>query len=169
MKKFLALVAVVGVVAGCESGPQGRTDSANVDNNKKVYMAFVDEIMNKHNCDAVEKFLTRDFVEHDPFPGQEPGSDGFKKACTEFFKAFPDAKLEVKLLVAEGDKVCSYYTMTGTQKEDWMMLKNMGNGFCANGVDVVLIKGGKIAEHWGPFDALTATMQLEGKMPVEKK
>ena len=53
--------------------------------NKAIERHLVDEICNRHDPDAVERFFAPDYVEHAPLPGQEPGLEGLKRLLAEGF------------------------------------------------------------------------------------
>ena len=86
-----------------------------------------------------------------------------------YLKAFPDARLEVTLLIAQGTYVVAHTTATGTQTGP--LHTPTGNSIPATGKQVLLkasetyqLKGGKISRLWGFFDRVSLLGQL-GLMP----
>jgi predicted ester cyclase len=65
--------------------------------------------------DGTPKFV-EDFVEHVPFPGQGPGREGLRYAAATYLSAFPDMEWSLEEQIAEGEKVVSRFTMSGTQR-----------------------------------------------------
>src|SRR4051794_11683218 len=92
----------------------------NLEENKKFMNYFIQEVINNKNLDAADDIVAEDFIEHIPFPGQEPGRDGLKFVLRSMFTGFPDMIWTVHEQIAEGEKVVSRFTWTGTHKGDFM-------------------------------------------------
>ena len=97
--------------------------------NKALFRRFIDEVMNKQNVDAIDDFMSADYVEHNPPPGMGPGSAGMKQMMGMFFSAFPDLISSVEQLVAEGNVVVGVMTTTGTQRGEFMGIPASGKKF----------------------------------------
>lgn len=70
-----------------------------------------------------------------------------------FIKSCPDLKLTLNEQVAEGDKVVSHFTITGTHTgEDFMEIPATGNAVLNEVVAIDKVADGKIVEHFGMFD-----------------
>jgi len=65
------------------------------------------------------------------------GKEGFLQAIPGFYKMFPDLKMEIKGLFADGDYVIA--------RSHYQFAKR-GNGSAV--VDIFRIKDGKVDEHW---------------------
>jgi len=120
----------------------------------------MDEVFNKGNMNAIDELLSPNIVEHNPFPGQGPGVQGFKKGMTELRQAFPDLHVTVDDMLADGDKVVIRSTMTGTNKGKFMNMPATGKQIKVDGIDIVRIKDGKAVDHWGVTDIMTMMQQL---------
>jgi predicted ester cyclase len=89
---------------------------------------------------------------------------GFAASVTEFWSAFPDARLEILDTIAQGDRVSVRLRETGHHTgERW-------SGFAADGARVVWyptiiyrIEGDKVVEEW----SAPITFEREGETPVE--
>jgi predicted ester cyclase len=86
-----------------------------------------------------------------------------------YLTAFPDAHIEVTLLIAHSDYVLVHWTGTGTQTGP--LHTPTGGAIPATGKPVVLkvsetyeLQGGKITHLWGFFDRVSLLSQL-GVMP----
>jgi len=126
---------------------------------------FMEEVFNKGNMKAVDEFMSADLVEHDPFPGQGPGLQGFKQGLADFRQAFPDLHIGIDDMLADGEKIVIRSTMKGTHKGTFMNLPPTGKQISIEGIDIVRMSGGKAVEHWGLLDALTMMQQL-GAIPT---
>jgi steroid delta-isomerase-like uncharacterized protein len=92
----------------------------NLEENKKFMNYFIEEVINNKNLNAANDLVAEDFIEHVPFPGQEPGREGLKFALQSMFTGFPDMNWTVHEQIAEGEKVVTRFTWTGTHKGDFM-------------------------------------------------
>jgi steroid delta-isomerase-like uncharacterized protein len=84
--------------------------------NKARERRFVEEIVNKGNMAVAPELVAEDFVELDPFPGQQQGREGLIDIIAMMRTAFPDLEWTIEELVAEGDKVASYNVWRGTHQ-----------------------------------------------------
>ena len=134
--------------------------------NKAVSRRLVDEVFGKGNISAVDGLLADDFVDHNPIPDQPPGREGFKHTASAVRTAFPDLTLTVDDMIAEGDKVVTRWTGTGTHSADFMGIPTTGKKVTITGIGIDRIAGGKIVEHWEQFDAMGMMQQL-GVIPSQ--
>jgi steroid delta-isomerase-like uncharacterized protein len=150
------------LVLGLALASAGLLSAKDVKNspNKEKMLRFYSEVINNHNVKAIDKYVTEDFVDHNPDPGQEPGVEGLKAAFKAMFKSFPDVHVKADFLVEEGDKVVAHITMTGTQKGEFMGMKGKGKKFKISGVDIVRLVDGKATDRWGNFDSAAMMEQL---------
>ena len=87
-----------------------------LEENKACGRRFAEEIMNKGNMAVAPELVAEDFVELDPFPGQQPGREGLIDIIAMIRTAFPDLQWTIEELVAEGDKVANYSVWRGTHQ-----------------------------------------------------
>jgi steroid delta-isomerase-like uncharacterized protein len=83
-----------------------------------------------------------------------------KKIDDLFFKAFPDIKATVNVMIAEGDKVALQVTWKGTHKGDFMGIPPTGKDVVMTNTDIFRIKDGKFIEGWATFDMFGLMQQL---------
>ena len=115
--------------------------------------------------DELDKLIDANYVEHTPWPGQEPGLAGLKKGFTEFRAAFPDMKITLNEVWADGDVVIGHFTQTGTMTGAMGTMPASGKPMNISGVDIVRIKDGKAVEHWGYSEEMKMAQQM-GWMPA---
>jgi steroid delta-isomerase-like uncharacterized protein len=82
-----------------------------------------------------------------------------------FRTAFPDGRFTVEDLLADGEKVVSRFTATGTHKNDFMGIPATGKAITVTGIDILQFADGKAVEHWGEIDGLGMMQQL-GVLPL---
>ena len=131
------------------------------DENKALTKRFYDEVMNGHDLSKIKSFCATDFKDHNPSPGHSgKGIDDLIAMFNEILNAFPDLHVSTDIMVAEGDMVVAYITMTGTNTGSFANMPATNKSIKINGVDIVLIKDGKATERWGVFDDMAMMTQL---------
>lgn len=97
----------------------------------------------------------------------EKVSKGSKDAKAYFemnAKGFPDAKVTINNQWGIGDFVVTETTMTGTHKGTFMGIKPTNKAVNLQGVDIALVKDGKLVKGWSFGNSLQAAEQL-GLLP----
>ena len=80
--------------------------------NKNLVSRMYEEIHNKGNLDTTDKFVTSDFVDHNPVDPRMPkGPEGIRQVFGMFHSAFPDFHATVEDMITEGDTVCNHHRM----------------------------------------------------------
>ena len=131
------------------------------DANKALVSRFYDEIWNNGNFAAADDLVADDYVRHDLRPGDAPpGPAGQKAVAAGFRAAFPDVRLVVDALVAEGDLVVARWTITGTHTGPWGAVAATGRRVRFCGVNFFRFADGMIAEIWNVRDDLGLREQL---------
>ena len=136
-----------------------------IEDNKQFMRQFVEEAINKKNLDAIDELVAEDFVEHVPFPGQGPGREGLRQVLATFLSAFPDIWWTLEEQIAEGEKVVSRFTMTGTHRGDFLGIPPTGKSVNIWGVVIDVVRNGKFAESRIIMDTLGLMQQL-GMIPM---
>ena len=131
------------------------------DENKALTKRFYDEVMNAHNLAKIKSFCTPDITDHNPSPGHSgKGLDDLTAMLNEMLTAFPDHHVTTDIMIAEGDMVVAYVTVTGTNTKPFANMPATNKSIKINGVDIVRIKDGKAVERWGVFDNMAMMTQL---------
>jgi steroid delta-isomerase-like uncharacterized protein len=132
------------------------------DQNKALARRNVDEIWNQGNLSVIDELVAPNATFHDPsVPGGKfTGPEGMRQFVQIYRGAFPDVRLKIEDLIAEGDKVVSRWTATGTHKGDLMGIAPTGKQVTVTGCDVALYQNGKVIEGWTSYDMLGMLQQL---------
>jgi steroid delta-isomerase-like uncharacterized protein len=129
--------------------------------NRAVSRRVAEEVFNGGNVDLADELYAPDYVLHDPsLPEDLHGPEGIKRYAAMTLGAFPDIRVAVEDQVAEGDKVVSRWTATGTHTGDLMGIPPTGRRVEISGVTINRFSGGKIAEDWYQSDDLGMMQQL---------
>jgi predicted ester cyclase len=75
-------------------------------------------------------------------------------------RGFPDLHVQVEDLIAEGDKVVSRNTVTGTHQGEYMGLQPTGKSVTYDEIFIFRLANGRITESWGVVDVLSQLRQL---------
>ena len=134
--------------------------------NKTLARRFYDEVINKKNLGAIDELGSPDFIDRSNKPGQASGLKGAKENTAMFLNAFPDMKMNVEELVAEGDIVVARVSGTGTHRGDFFGTPATGKRVSFHGIDMMRYKNGKVVEVWHYGDDAEVMAQLGVKLPA---
>lgn len=128
--------------------------------NKDLVRSFIEEVFNKRNVGAIDQFVAANQVDH-TLPANLPANTtGTKQAIEMYLRAFPDVRVTIDDMVAEGDKVAVRYTSRGTQRRAFVGLPPTGRQVAVPSYLIARIADGKIVEQWGLDDRLGMLQQL---------
>lgn len=136
----------------------------NAEENKKFMSYFIEEVINNKNLNAADDIVAEDFLEHIPFPGQGPGREGLKSVLGSMFTGFPDMHWTVHEQIAEGEKVVTRFTWTGTHKGDFMGIPATNKTVEVWGVVIDVVRNNLFVESRIITDNMSLLQQL-GVMP----
>ena len=126
--------------------------------NKAVARRVFDEIFNAGRFEVAAEIYAPDFVNH----GRT--RDAFLKedqdAARGWKSAFPDLKITVQQIIAEGDLVTVLWTAKGTNTGAGNGLPATGKSAAGRGITIWRIRDGKIREEWSEFDQHSMMQQL---------
>jgi steroid delta-isomerase-like uncharacterized protein len=135
-----------------------------LEENKKFMNSFIEEVINKQNLNTANSIVSKEFIEHVPFPGQGPGREGLIFALNSMFLGFPDMKWTVDEQIAEGEKVVTRFTWTGTHKGEFMGIPPTNKRVKVWGVVIDVVRNGLFSESRIIMDSVGLLQQL-GVMP----
>ena len=116
---------------------------------KAVVRRLVDEVMNARRLDALDGLCTPSMAHR------------WRRWVAPFLASFPDMRMEIVRLVAEGDTVVGRFTCSATHRGEWRGHAATGRRF--EKVDEVYFfrfEAGRIADAWGLEDTLDRMRQL---------
>ncbi|BDM74402.1 hypothetical protein HEK616_78890 (plasmid) [Streptomyces nigrescens] len=113
---------------------------------------------------AIDEFVAPDVVFHAPVPMGGTGAEALKRVWEVLVRAFPDIHVTVEETIAEGDKVVSRNTVTGTHRGEYQGLPPTGKTVTYGEIFIMRFTDGRIVEIRGIVDVLTQLRQL-GALP----
>jgi predicted ester cyclase len=143
-----------------EPGHGGRMNT--IERNKQTVEDFISAVFTQGDLGAVDRYLSPDFINHDPpFPGAPEGPEGMRRAGEIFRRAFPDWRSDVQQLIAEDDLVVENFIAHGTHRAGLMGEAPTGREVVLRGVNIFRLADGMIVERWGRLDHLGLLQQLD--------
>ncbi len=125
------------------------------------------ELINDGDIDGFGELLADGFVEHEELPGLAPTKEGVQDFFRSYRAAFPDLRMEVADIIAEGDKAVARVIATGTQTGEFMGMPPSGKRIEVPLIDIMQFDDtGSVSEHWGVMDSLSMMQQL-GVIPED--
>lgn len=107
-----------------------------VEDNKKLVRDFYDLAFKQHKpTEAAKKYLGSQYIQHNPHvPNGAPAFYGFFEG---YFKGHPQARVEIKHVLGDGDLVMLHLLAKSDDKDRGIAV-----------VDIFRVEKGKIVEHW---------------------
>ena len=128
--------------------------------NRVVVQRFLEEVINQGRLEQANEIVAEDFVELDPLPGQRQGREGLKEVIGMLRAAFPDMHWVVDEMIAEGEKVVTRFTWTGTQQGTFMGIPATSRSVVVKGVVIDRIVGGMMTDSRILMDTMGLMQQL---------
>ena len=128
--------------------------------NKDRMLRFVERYQNDADEGVLQDTIADDFVDHSNFPGLPGGRAGVKAIFDMFRSAFPDFHAVVLDQVADGDKVWTYKTFSGTHRGELMGIPPTGRTVAWTVIDIIRLRDGQFVEHWNVVDLMGLMQQL---------
>jgi predicted ester cyclase len=113
---------------------------------KRIVAEFIDTIFNKHELEAMSRFVA---------------NDRLVAAASALVKGNPDLRFDIQHLIAEEELVAIRVTGTGTHTESgWCGLGATGKTWQATCNAHYRVSNGKIVDFWINWDWLSIMQQL---------
>jgi len=133
--------------------------SSTQDVNKNLVVRFNKEFVEGQNDSVYHEIVAEGFADHSAPQG---GPNAPFLFFTKIFRpAFPDAKVVIHDLVAEGDKVVAYKSYEGTHKGEFMGIPATGKSISFKVMEIIRLQDGKYIDHWAVADAMGLLHQLK--------
>ena len=116
--------------------------------NTAVVTRYYDEVVGAHDPEAVDRLLSDDFVAD----GETGGRSGRRGAVSDLLAAFPDLRVEMELILAEGDLVSVHLRWTGTHRGEVAGVEPSGRRVEITSTAMHRVHDGLITESWDEPD-----------------
>jgi len=160
-----AVMAALLIIIGCSPTGVPQTEK-----NRQHFIQGV-EAINARNWDALDTSVAQNYVRHcQATPDVAVNSlEDFKAYLKQDAATFPDSRITIKHIVAEGDQVAFYCTYVGTQQGPMGPLPATNKQMSLDFAGVHRIENGKLAETWLTWDNMAALTQLGHFPPTEQQ
>jgi len=130
--------------------------------NKALFKRTIEEVLNQRKLEVIGEVYAANFVLHDPsaLGGKISGPQHYKRFAEIYLAAFPDLHFTINDQIADGDKVVTRWTATGTHRGALMSVAPTGNRVTMTGISISRVQNGKLVEGWGNSDTLGILQQL---------
>lgn len=118
------------------------------------------ELWNTGDLDAIEEFVTPDYVRHDPNGPEVRGPEAERQLVAMYLAAFPDLRFTIEHLVADEGLVLAHSTARGTHRGDLLGIPPTERAVTVAVMDLFRLADGKIAEQWVTIDNLGMLQQI---------
>jgi steroid delta-isomerase-like uncharacterized protein len=137
--------------------------------NKTTVRRLIEEVWNKGYMPVADELFAPTYVHHDSStPDVGRGPEGEKKRATLYRNAFPDFRLTIEDLVAEGETVVARWSGRGTHKGELNGIAPTGKQINITGVSIARFANNKITEGWVNWDALGLMRQIGAVPEIHK-
>jgi steroid delta-isomerase-like uncharacterized protein len=150
----------------CQEPAASKEEIAVSDDIRTVPCRWFDEGFNKRNMALLDELFHSDVVLHAPSVGEFRGHDALKRYLAPVFVAMPDCRIKVEEQVAEGDRVVTRWTASGTHQSELFRITPSGKQVMFRGVTIARILDGKHAEIWEVYDAFASLQKGNAPPPA---
>ena len=127
--------------------------------NKQLARRLIEEVWNKGKIDLIDELVDPNFEGHDPVIGLEK-RDTLRESVKGYRTAFPDLKMDITSIVAEGNYVVTRWTARGTNLGPFMGMGSTGRAATVTGINFGEVRNGKLISDYSEYDALGLMRQL---------
>jgi len=138
-----------------------------VERNKGVVRRFIEEFKTGGDEAVADQLRSPRFINHSAPPGTPQGPEGGRTLFRALRTAFPDLTVTIEDMLAEGDKVVTRQTFSGTHKGEWMGIPATGRAVQWAVIDIVRLEDDRLVDHWAVADFHGLTQQLTGSAGSE--
>ena len=130
-----------------------------LDGNKSIARETAERLFNQGDLSVVDELIAADAVDHCEPPGTDCRQH-FRQVATMLRGAFPDLRMEIVNMVAEGDQVAVHLLMSGTHQGPFMGIAPTGKTFATDQMRFMRFRDGQMTDSWAVFDWLAWRQQL---------
>jgi len=118
---------------------------------EKLARRWFEEIWNQRRIETIYDLMAPDAVGH--LEGEDiVGPEPFVKHFTDLMKTFPDLRLSVDEVVAQGEAAAVRWSIGATHRGSGLGLDPTGRTINVRGMTLVHVRNGRIVEAWDSWD-----------------
>lgn len=130
--------------------------------NKALVHRWFEEVWNKKRESAIREILDPDVIVHGLGEAGETmrGPESFVGLWKKFVATFPDIRVTVERVVAEGEYVVALCSVRGNHTGKGLGVEPTNKEILFTGMVMLRVKNGRFAEGWNSFDFLSLYQQV---------
>ena len=129
--------------------------------NKDLCRRFFDEVVSRGELTVVDEICASDYRLLATLSGPESiDREALKELVASWRSSFPDGKIIVEDIVAEGDLVAARMLERGTQSGDFKGISPTGKPVEYGSMTFLRVVDGRITDHWGLLDMPSVLEQV---------
>jgi steroid delta-isomerase-like uncharacterized protein len=133
-----------------------------MESNKRVVTRFNLEVLGQGSRQAFAELVAEDVVNHAAPPGAPNGAQSMIHFILEILRTgFPDIQVEILDMIAEGDRVATRKVLRGRHSGEFMGIPATGKQVAIKAIDIIRVRDGKYAEHWGHSNLMEVVQELK--------
>jgi steroid delta-isomerase-like uncharacterized protein len=138
--------------------------------NKSLSRRWFEEVWNQGRTRAIDELLAPDCVAHGLGEEGQPlrGPEHFRRFYDQFRSAFPDVRILVQEVLAEGDWTAVRFAAQATHTGPGIGVAPTGRPINVTGMSMMRWANGQIAEAYNEFDAAALLRQITQTPPAAK-
>ena len=162
-------------ITGCESETKNEPSAEHIalekadkqlNENLKMYETVWDDIINKREIDKINETNFDSNITLITAPENVVGIQGFKDYYQNYLTGFSNVTFTIVDVFGQGDKIVKHWNFKGTHTGEFFGIPASGKEVDIDGVTLVKMKDGKIAQEQDFLDNLSFYQQL-GLIPTE--
>jgi predicted ester cyclase len=135
--------------------------------NKDICRRFFVEVVSQGDLSVVDEICAPDYRLHATLSGPDAlDRDALKELVTSWRSSFPDGRISVEDIVAEGDLVGARMLETGTHLGEFKGVSPTGKQVSYGSMTFLLFVDGRITDHWGLLDMPSLLEQIGPSAPM---
>ena len=163
MKPIIAgFCALMLIAFSCQNADHEalETTQQQLEANLQMYERVWDDIVNKKQIDQINEEHFDNQVIMVTSPENIVGIDGFKAYYNNYLTGFSEVTFTILDAFGQGDKIVKHWRFQGKHTGEFFGIPPTGNTVNVEGVTLVKMKDGKIAQEQDFFDNLVFYQQL---------
>ena len=140
-----------------------------VDGAKAVVLRFNRDVIERGDRDAFDALMAPTFINRSAAPGAPSDGESMWSTFDRVLRpAIGDLTVTIHDQIAEGDKVTTRKTISGTHNGPLLGVEPTGKPIRIDVIDIVRVKDGRYAEHWGINNLPTVLADLQRGGPSDE-
>ena len=127
---------------------------------KSFIAEYMNEVWNRHNVDAMERYYAPNYVHHDVSRPDVTTLADYKQWARDLIAGLPNLHVAADDLIAEDGKVVKRWTATGTHTGTLAGIAPTNKAVSFSGMSTYRIDDAKILESWYVYDLFGLLQQL---------